>query len=387
MKKTIYLLLWALLLSLQSAIAYVIPLERNLDEYIIKTKDEKCTLRYLSPVPVPQDWYIYISDDKCLDNGFHEVHLLDTDKVVRDSLSGYFLDGYFIGNTPLNHQIFKRASYLKGTQLAFYKIDTDNSLKIEYIGQMSSSLQNSLYPAFNLCNPFHIIALTDNKKLFQNQEILNNLFMVSKSYAQNICPQVSSIIFEATDNISNLNSPFARFSFENGPSNTWLIIPEQSFNSLSLEKENTLQKKKLVKQIYSLLQELPPYDRPAFLFGKFKIDFPYHLMIASHLLDIPTKGTFVIHVSQKNENNSWADYPFPILVNETLDEGWFLVDAWVSQLSTQEKKKAGISWKKPAAQAFLTQKQKCLRDYCSEWENTAYLLEKKYNLPRSEFLP
>ena len=385
MKKYIWLffMCW-LVLPVWAEISFV---GQNFDEYRLTTKDGACTLRYLSPVEVPADWNIYISDDACLENGAHEVHILDTEQVVRDSLSGYFMDGYFVGSAPLNTPIVKRVSTTPGIQEAFYFIEKDTDLKIDYIGKMTSRIQNFLYPAFNVCEPFHVIAVTSNKKLFEKEETLSSLVTVVKSYAQNICPNVSTVIFEASDSPDYETHVFSRLYLEKGPTGTWVLIPEKSFNKLVQEKETDRQKQKLLQQTYTLLEELPPYDRPAFLFGQFKVDFPYQLMTASDLLNMPVKGCFVLHVTEKNEETGWADVPFALQIDTPLDPGWYLVTGQITSFSLQDKKKAGLSWKKPAARVMLSDHRKCSRPHCSEWEETAYLIEKKYDVSRDFFLP
>ena len=387
MKKYIWLFLLCWLTASVWAQTSVSFIGQNFDEYVLTTKDQKCTLRYLSPVKVPADWSIYISDENCLENGAHEVHILDPEQVVRDSLSGYFMDGYFVGSAPLNTPIVKRVSTTPGIQEAFYFIEKDPALKIDYIGKMTARIQNFLYPAFNVCEPFHVIAVTSNKKLFEKEETLSSLVTVVKSYAQNICPNVSTLIFEASDSPQYETNVFSRLHLEKGPTGTWVLIPEKSFNLLVHEKEADLQKQKLLQQTYTLLEDLPPYDRPAFLFGQFKVDFPYQLMTASALLDMPIKGCFVLHVTEKNEATSWADLPFALQIDTPLDPGWYLVTGQITPLSLQEKKKAGISWKKPAAHVALFAHEACRQPSCAEWEETAYLMEKKYDVPRSFFLP
>ncbi len=381
-------LLWFFLFfwTIGTIAAQTLSITAGLDEYPIKTQDGKCTLKYLSPVAVPADWTIYIADEGCLENGTHEVHLLDTDKVVRDSLLGYFTDGYFIGKTPLNTPIIKRFSPANGVQEAFFFIENDPALQIDYVGKMTSRLDTGVYPAFNVCEPFHLIARTENKKLFEKEETLNSLLTVVKSYAQNICPNVSTIIFDATDDLNDKTHVFSRISLQKDETGVWMPIIENSFNEQVAGKEYDRQRKQLLEQTYDLLEKLPPYDRPAFVFNQHKIDFPYQLMTASYALDIPVKGIFVIHVTRNTQQTSWADYPFILKINTPLNPGWYIVSGQVSPFSLHDKKKAGLSWTQPAAFVTLADKKECRKANCAEWENTFYLMEQKYGVSRSDFL-
>ena len=231
MKRLFLCFFWLITLTaLAEEIPPLIYEGEKLDEYLIQSQDGQTVLHYLSQVPVPQGWTI--APVETLQNGFHEVTLLNTVNVPQDTLKGYFLDGFWIGRTPLNTPLLKRSSPTDGVQELYYFLEKDVRLNISYIGKMTSILnEDKVYPAFEACAPFHIILLTENQELFKNQVFIQNLFTVVKSYAKTICPSVSHIIFDATNDISlkeeNIFFREDLYQHENG---LWVQNPETSFN-------------------------------------------------------------------------------------------------------------------------------------------------------------
>ena len=122
--------------------------EKQLEEYMLTDEEGKCFLRYLSRFNIPEEWTVRIDKGEgCLKRGYHEAVILDEYGHRRDSINGYFIDGYPIGKTPLNTPVIKRYSPKMNYQEAFYLIDTSVPLKTFYIGKMTSrsfSVKHSL---------------------------------------------------------------------------------------------------------------------------------------------------------------------------------------------------------------------------------------------------
>ena len=341
---------------------------KQLDEYLIQSQDGQAVLHYLSKVPVPQDWTI--APVGTLQNGFHEVTLLNTLNVPQDTLKGYFLDGFWIGRTPLNTPLLKRASPAEGVQELYYFLEKDTQLNISYIGKMTSIInEDQVYPAFEACAPFHIILLTENTELFKNQILIQNLFTVVKSYAKTICPTISHIIFDATKDLAlKEETLFFREDLYQNEDGLWIQKPETSFNNL-LEKNTATPEEAL-----AFIEMLPSVDRPAFIFSQTQIYSPFLLLKAAELLQKPIDGVFIVHTSPNHIN--WIDYPFPIRVNKLTKNKWFLIKGKITTLSDYEKKKNGLPLHKPAASLEIEQTFSCAAEYCAEWQNPSFILDK-----------
>ncbi len=355
-------------------------------EYDILTKDKACVLHYLSAAPIPNDWNISISDNFCLNNGKHIVHIRDSQGSLIQTLSGYFISGYFIGDVSLNSFVLKRTVTNDLNQKAFYFIQTDDQLKITYIGHMVSKKSKQGYLNFNLCDPFKITALTTSKRLFNQEETVQNLITVIKGYATNICPNVSQIIFEASDKINYEKEIFARFYLEKLKDGLWETIKEKSFNSSLLTHENKLRKEQLLMRVYALLQNIPKDDRPAFLFGKTKMNIPLNSLKLATLSKKQVTGIFIFHIKETESFSNWVDWPFPILLDKDLPAGWAIIEGSIAPLSNQERKKSGISWHVPGAKFIISKQYSCELNYCEDFHDSAFLIEKKYGTARRFFL-
>ena len=377
MKRLFLCFFWLITLTaLAEEIPPLIYEGEKLDEYLIQSQDGQTVLHYLSQVPVPQGWTI--APVETLQNGFHEVTLLNTVNVPQDTLKGYFLDGFWIGRTPLNTPLLKRSSPTDGVQELYYFLEKDVRLNISYIGKMTSILnEDKIYPAFEACAPFHIILLTENQELFKNQVFIQNLFTVVKSYAKTICPSVSHIIFDATNDISlkeeNIFFREDLYQHENG---LWVQNPETSFNDFIETNTAT------PEETLAFIEMLPSIDRAAFVFSKTQIDSPFLLLKASELLNTPIEGVFVVHA--RPDDMRWIDYPFPMQVSNLEKNGWFLVKGYLNTLSDFEKKKSGLPLHEPAASLEIEQAFSCTAEYCAEWQNPSFILDKIEKLPTKE---
>jgi len=290
-----------------------------LDEYIIPSEDNKCLLHYLSETPVPQGWKIRIlSSPNCLKSGYHQVEVIDEKKDVKDRLNGFFIDGFFMGDAPLNTSVIKRYTPAAKTQELFYKIEEDKDLKISYIGKATSNFLDGKYTAFDTCSPFSIILLTDRRELLSRPQTKENILTVVKSYAQIICPKVKTIQIKATNNPTLTG----KFYFEET-----LERKGKDWETLPLEKPKTSER--------------------------------------------PRKNTtpfFVIRVTTQGKKDfSFADVPYPIKIDKNLSKGWWLINGSLKQMDDFEKKKSGIGLQEKAGILTVKQAFPCSSEQCADY--------------------
>ena len=306
-----------------------------LNEYLIPSEDNKCLLHYLSETPVPKDWKINVPQSpNCLKSGYHQVEILDEQKQIKDKLSGFFIDGFFVGNTPLNTSVVKRYTPAAGKQELFYKIEEDKDLKINYIGKATAEPTGGKYPAFDACTPFSIVLLTDRKELLSRPQTKENIFTVVKSYAQIICPKVKTIQIKATDDPSLTGRFYLQETLQRKGSD-WEIQPP---------KEENVSKQP---------------DAPK-------------MSNAPKMLNRSTaKGVtpfFAIRISaHANKDFSFADLPYPIKVDKNLTTGWWLVDGSLQEMDDFEKKKSGIGLHEKAGVLTGRKAIPCAAEGCTNY--------------------
>ncbi len=321
-----------------------------LNEYLIYTADKQCFLHYLSPVAPSQNQTIQITKQsdlkevQCLEKGFASVDIKDEKNNSLQTLNGYFLNGFFIGATPLNSYAIKRSANADGTQHLYYFIDKDDELDIEYIGKMNAHLINGVYTSFESCSPFEVTLKTQNKDLFKENDTIQNLFTVAKSYALTLCPQVQQITFSATESPSLADDGifFKEVLYKDALSGLWIQDMKQSFNYVMNPAPKKV-KEKVTQEKQSSLQTT----------------------VAQ------TQTQHIVHISDKSNGKIlFIDKPYLMKARRNkqtahLKSGWYKVDAIITPMSDFEKKRSGISLNEKAAEIKIQAAEKCENAACN----------------------
>ena len=280
----------------QTHIERVAP--QTLDEHTLFDKAKTYHITLLTKNP--KGTHIVSTPADKLSFGRHDVLILDDNDKIIDRLTGYFMDGYYIGTTPLKAKLIKRYSPRKNYQEAFYFLQSDPVLNVFFIGKMISFVKGGEYTNFNICHPFQMVLVTENKALFQNPATLKNLVSVVKSYASTICPDIQSFVFSASDNPQKYEEDiFFQAFYKKNEQGQWV-----EDNKFAIHSDD-LQPTPVVPKI------VHTHDQPARHFNESTIDFPLHLLKAAQVIDKPIEGTFIAHIAKLDQQYSWIDYPSP----------------------------------------------------------------------------
>ena len=314
-----------------------------LNEYVVSDTQNNCFFHYLTTDEVTSDYTIQFQNqsypDICLKKGFVNLNLFDENKQRIGSWNGYFMDGFFIGNLPLNAKAIKRSSDENGSQYLYYLIDEDRQLGIRYIGTMHSFLnEKGKYSPFDACHPFEITLQTSNRALFENTDTFKNLLTVVEGYAQTLCPEAQTIVMKASD------SP----SLER---NAVYYTQNLFFDGISWKMENVPVLKKAEKAEKKTVSHKRQYKTA------------HELLALSRKTSVPVLGEFTVHISNKtNESVVFADKPFIMkaLSNSlNLKEGWYHIQATIQEMDDFEKKRSGLSLNEKAAILVIQQASVC----------------------------
>lgn len=348
-------LLCLLLLNLSAnAENFMLPQTQNilydstypLNEYIISDEAGSCFFHYLTTEKITKDYTIRTENktypDMCLEKGFSHLELSDETGNLIHSWDGYFIDGFFIADLPLNAKVIKRTADENATQYLHFVIDEDKQLNVRYIGTMHAFLdEKGKYTSFDACHPFEITLQTPNKALFENKETLKNLTTVVKNYAQILCPQTPVIILNASDSPS-LDKSGIYFTEHLNLNDT----PVKTATTLPAAKKTAKKKQPVAhKTAEQLLKQ-------------------------SEQSGVPVLGEFVLHISDRtNEKVVFADKPFIMKAFSNalnLQKGWYRVDATIAPLSDFEKKRSGLSLKEKAALIVIHKAHICQTESCKD---------------------
>ncbi len=291
-------------------------------ENLIWDIEKKCLIKYFGGYNPAL--FIKLTKDECLDTGYHEVQILNNN-LPHAELKGYFLGGYFLGNTPLNAVLLKRSAEPDGHQNLFYYIDSSKDLEAVFLGKM---VQNNDFD-MNVCDAFDLIIVSDNKLLFTDELVRGNLFLLAQNYAAKICPNTKKMIVRFSDNPETYHQEYLQTYYFKKEYNRWVT------------------------------------DKPLPLFSQTKIENPIHLILTANIFNQKAAGRLIAHIYQKGDT-FWTDYPFVMEVKSKTDLGWFMIDGEIEAMNNFDKKRSGIPIDEWAGYLYIQSSQKCGEVKCTD---------------------
>lgn len=343
--------------------------ENNAPFYEYSFNDENgCRFRYLSLAPPASDWRVQIKDNNaCLKKGYATVSLIDGKNVAQKKYEGYFLDGFFIDQLPLNSHAFKRSAASNGEQYLYYQIEKDDTLGINYYGKMTAYPRAEDYSAFLACAPFQIILQTQNKALFAEVDTIKNLTTVIKSYASILCPAEQTILVQATDSPSlDENGVFFQMRLYRVNENAdWTSDMTQYKNDV-----RPLQKPVKPLAEVHLKEELVNPNKNALTpqtqaLSSGAMQNPEKLLNDAMMTGTKQKGTF--QVIKDSNRGAFIDSPFVMQIKRnlsgvTMKKGCYIISGSLEAMDDFSKKKAGIPVRQNAAFIEIETLSPCPKD-------------------------
>ncbi|MDR2902173.1 MAG: hypothetical protein LBU87_03605 [Lactobacillales bacterium] len=172
-----------------------------LDEQVLETEDGKCKIRYLTAKNT-QGWSIKVEPYTCPGgflHGYADVTVYGPFSKPMEEIFGYFSNGYWTGDQPLDRALGDRSSEEYGVQKATFPLAKDTASDIQYIGQMTASKRtDGTYDSFKICHPFRMLAITPNDALFKNPHATQIILEDALKQAREICPDETRVLFFAS---------------------------------------------------------------------------------------------------------------------------------------------------------------------------------------------
>ncbi len=286
-------------------------LQAGQDERTIFTKDKKCALHYLTQKEM-KDWTIQVNPKFCENgwvNGYAEVELYTPFSRLSETLSGFFLDGYWLGNLKLSGQVLDRTTPELNQQALNVLLYQDKD--ISYVLQLRSiSQENRAYGPFLVCPDFRMLVVVPDPQIFLQESFQEKIRQKVLSDAKMYCDDLEQVAIFGS---SQINPSLDDIVFQ-------MQIEAQS-------GEYTLVK--MVEKKISLVNEnhkvLPPSQKKS----ENHMTALAHLDVMSRLENTPKKGRIIVHIQKLNlDGSAWVDLPQPLLLkyNSALKEGWMVVE-------------------------------------------------------------
>ncbi len=323
----------------------------SLDEVILYSLDKKCAIRYLTKSPLKTQ--TIHTNNPCPDGwvqNYATVEINDSKNKISETLSGFFLDGYWLGAFPARGHVQDRANPQENTQTLTFILDTDKDAEITYLIQLRAQEENRTYGPFMGCPVFRFLVVIHDKQLFENEVFQEKIATNATNYAKRFCSQLDTIaVFGATQ--LNAQTSDIIFQMQIDPhTNEKIIIPMTTLSP----KESTNQPIELRQQsAKTLLSVIPQKENILVKYGQLNtptlvhpisdsqpipLTSLNHLIVQSKLLKEPAVGRMIVHIQSLNlDGSAWVDLPQPALLkfHPKLKIGWAVIQGRLYQNQIQ----------------------------------------------------
>lgn len=299
----------------------------TLNEGQLFTTDQSCQLHYLTDKNVT-GWTFEIEEGQCqnkLAQGKMTLSIFDAFHRPIEQIFGYFNQGYWIGNTPLENEVLTRTAD-NATQKLTFLIGKDDFLKALFIGQMSADpKKNNQYGPFILCEPLKMLIVSEDKDLFQTQLNQITLFEKAQQFARDLCPQQESIMLFGSTKIDPKQEDIFFYADLNVKQENARVLKTPTIDEGDEQKEIIHQDEYPQEKTITLHtpSTVPQLERiPA-------------LILLSKITRTPAEGYFALFIDQINPDNT-VSLPTQnlILKGKSLKPGWQVVFGKMSATDT-----------------------------------------------------
>lgn len=169
-----------------------------LEEQEVSSKDGQCRVRYLTEKNV-KGWYITANQFNCPNegwlDGYHDLTIYNAFSQPVERIYGYFSYGYWTGSAFVKAPFLTRFAEDLGVVKATFLLARDDTYDMDYIGQMTAR-KNKIgdYSAFQVCNPFKLLIVTDQIPAFANRKKQQIIFKNIERHVRSVCPTEEKVL-------------------------------------------------------------------------------------------------------------------------------------------------------------------------------------------------
>lgn len=329
---------------------FPVVVEAGLDEEKITTPDGQCALYYLTRYP-RSGWTIQTDKKQCRDGvvqGYAQVKLYNAHHQLSEKLSGFFLDGYWLGSFMGQGPVLDRTTPEEGQQALTFQLGQDD--QATYVAQLRAVQEEDRpYGPFTGCPDFRVMAVVKDVSLFQEDTFQDKIAHQANQYARSLCSDLETIaVFGATKLKPTASDIIFQMQIEADTQERQIIpLIKMTDTVAGVPVELRQQNSKIVFQ-----NDIPVSRESSATFvpqKPFKRTALAHLDVLSRVLGKPVKGKIIVHVKQLNlDGSALVDLPQPLLLKNSPDltTGWLEVSGQYhqGQMRVNEVKKCSKRW-------------------------------------------
>ncbi len=260
------------------------------EDYMISTKDGACRFFYPTHKNT-QGWHIEVTPASMCQNGVvgqhGQVTIYDAFSKPVEEFSGFFNGGYWLGKTALTADIVSTAIEPNGLYKVYFKLPSEAHFDLQYISQMTARRQkDTTYGAFGFCNPFRVLAHTNDFGLFQDEALVSEIIDELAMYAKRYCPaQHKIMLYAATKEQPDMTDVFyySEIDLETAEVNVKRNQAEQ-FAKQALAIKNIPDdaveaeeiRQEMIKQTEQVIQDLERQNNQESIKNTPTVDYSFH---------------------------------------------------------------------------------------------------------------
>ena len=316
----------------------------GLDEIVLHSENKKCAIRYLTSNPI-KGQNVRITKE-CPDGwlqGYSSVEIDTPQYQTKETLTGFFMDGYWLGAFPAHGHVQDRTNPEKNVQALTFVLDTDKETDITYLAQLrATQSENHFYGPFTGCPIFRLLVVAPDISLFENEVFQEKIAKQALAYAKRLCSKLETIAIFGTNKI-NARAPDIVFQMQIDAENEkrTLVPLSNDFQNTDINEPIELR-----PQSGEILLSVEPTDEKLTIhYGKMH-DLPIpqtekkippaltslnHLNIQSKLTNTPAKGRVIVHIQSVDlDGSAWVDIPQKVQLkyHPNLKIGWAIVQGY-----------------------------------------------------------
>ena len=314
----------------------------GLDEVVLYSKDKACAIRYLTTNPI-EGQTIY-TNKKCTDGwvqGFATVEIDTPFQQAKETLTGFFMDGYWLGSIPARGHIQDRSNPQENVQALTFILDTNQQEDITYLAQLRSTRpENRVYSAFTGCPIFRLLVVVRNKNLFQNEAFQEKIATQAIRHAKRLCTDLETIAVFGATNLS-ARAPDILFQMQIDPKSGEKTIQPVSTDFDKTDVNHPIELRQETGEVllsvdtsnkdlliyYGQLPPLPSKKQDSAP-PRLPLTSLNHLNVQSRLTNHPAQGRVIVHVQSIDlDGSAQVDIPQPVTLkyHPHLKIGWAIV--------------------------------------------------------------
>lgn len=165
---------------------------------VILTSEQGCQIHYITDKNV-DGWSIGGQLGECPDgwiDGYADITISNAFGKPVEQIFGHFRNGFWVGSKAIPFSVVGLSETNDNERALNVELDQNEEHNIQYLGQLrAKKMADGSFDAFTACPTTRILAVTENRDIFENETVQSELLNEAIHYAKTLCPEINGIHF------------------------------------------------------------------------------------------------------------------------------------------------------------------------------------------------